>query len=356
MTARQKKWVKGIAAALVLAFLAIGAWQRFGREDRYEGLASGNGRIEAVEIEVAAKTPGRLRDIMVREGDLVEAGQVVAVMDNESLEAQLRQAQAQMRQAENNVQTARSRLRQRESERAAARALVGQREAELEVSRKRARRSAILVEEGAASQQEADDDRARVDSAQAAVSAAEAQLSAAAAAVATARAEIGGAGSVVEASRATIERIESDIKDGYLRAPREGRVQYRVAQPGEVLGAGEAVLNLVDLSDVYMAFFLPTAAAGRIAIGAEVHLKLDAAPRYIVPAYVSFISDVAQFTPKTVETAIERQKLMFRVRAQIPPELLRKHIAQVKTGLPGVAYIKLDRNAPWPEDLRVNIK
>jgi HlyD family secretion protein len=130
-------------------------------------------------------------------------------------------------------------------------------------------------------------------------------------------------------------------------------VQYRVAQPGEVVGAGGRVLSLVDLSDVYMTFFLPTAVVGRIALGTEVRLILDAAPQYVIPAQVSFVADVAQFTPKTVETASERQKLMFRVRAQIPPDLLRKHIAQVKTGLPGMAYIRIDPAVPWPARLRI---
>lgn len=75
-----------------------------------------------------------------------------------------------------------------------------------------------------------------------------------------------------------------------------------------------------------MTFFLPTAAAGRVTIGSEVHLVLDAAPQYVIPAQVSFVADVAQFTPKTVETASEREKLMFRVRAKIAPELLKKYI------------------------------
>ncbi len=91
-------------------------------------------------------------------------------------------------------------------------------------------------------------------------------------------------------------------------------------QPGEVLAAGGRVLNLVDLGDVYMTFFLPTAEAGRVALGAEVRIVLDAAPQYVIPAKVSFVADVAQFTPKTVETAQERQKLMFRVKAQIAPD------------------------------------
>ena len=149
----------------------------------------------------------------------------------------------------------------------------------------------------------------------------------------------------VDAAQAAIESIAADINDSVLKAPRDGRVQYRVAQPGEVLAAGGTVLNLVDLGDVYMTFFLPTAQAGRVAIGAEVRLVLDAAPQYVIPAKVTFVADVAQFTPKTVETAEERQKLMFRVKAQIAPELLRKHIEQVKTGLPGMAYVRLDRDS-----------
>ena len=105
---------------------------------------------------------------------------------------------------------------------------------------------------------------------------------------------------------------------------------------------------MVDLNDVYMTFFLPTAQVGRIGLGTEVRLLLDAAPGIVIPASVSFVSDVAQFTPKTVETEVEREKLMFRVRARIAPELLEKHLDQVKTGLPGVAWVRLDPTAPWP--------
>ena len=350
---QHKKWFIAVVVALILAALGIAAWLIFGREDKNKGLVSGNGRIEAVEIDVAAKMAGRVKDILVREGELVAIGQVVALMDTEVLEAQHRQAEAQLKQAQSAVETARSQLVQRESEKAAALALVGQREAELGVARKRSTRSLTLASEAATSQQEADDDVARVASAVAAVSAARAQLAAAAATIVTAHAGIAGALSGVEASQATVERIQADIKDSALKSPREGRVQYRVAQPGEVVGGGGRVLNMVDLSDVYMTFFLSTAAVGRIALGTEVRLILDAAPEYVIPARVSFVADVAQFTPKTVETASERLKLMFRVRARIPPDLLRKHITQVKTGLPGMAYIRLNSAAPWPPHLQV---
>ena len=126
-------------------------------------------------------------------------------------------------------------------------------------------------------------------------------------------------------------------------------------QPGEVVGAGARVINMLDLTDVYMTFFLSTAQAGKLAIGSEARLILDAAPEYVIPARISFVASEAQFTPKTVETASEREKLMFRVRAQIDPELLRKYITRVKTGLPGVAYVRTDPAREWPERLQVRL-
>lgn len=88
--------------------------------------------------------------------------------------------------------------------------------------------------------------------------------------------------------------------------------------------------------------------AGRIEVGSEVRVVLDAVPNLSIPAEVSYVADVAQFTPKTVETANEREKLMFRVKAKINPQLLLKHKTKVKTGLPGVAYLRLDSSQPWP--------
>ena len=188
-----------------------------------------------------------------------------------------------------------------------------------------------------------------------AVAAAEAQVAAADSAISAAQSLVVTAQASVEAAKATIERIQADIDDSTLTAPRDGRVQFRVAQPGEVLGVGGKVLNIVDLGDVYMTFFLPTEKAGRIALGAEVHLIFDARPQYVIPARVTFVADVAQFTPKTVETEEERQKLMFRIKAKIPPELLKKYIRLVKTGVPGVAYVQVDPNAPWPANLQVKL-
>lgn len=349
---KPNQWLFRIAAALLAGALLYGLWRFFQPEGLPEGLARGNGRIEAVEIDIATKTAGRVQKILANEGDFVTAGQVLAQMDTDVLQAQLKQAEAQKQQAVVSIETARYQVIQRQAERHAAVSVVAQRQAERDAAEKQFGRSKELASRGTISQRVLDTDRAQFESANAAVSAAQAQVAAAEAAIATAEAQVINAQAAVDAAAATIESIQANIRDSTLRSPRDGRVQFRVAQPGEVLGAGGRVLNMVDLSDVYMTFFLPTEAAGRVRIGTEVRLVLDALPQYVIPAKATFVADVAQFTPKTVETASERQKLMFRIKAQIPPELLKKYIRDVKAGLPGVAYVKISPDAEWPTNLQ----
>ena len=349
-----KTWKSWLVVALVVIVAGGGyyAWQRFGRSDLPPGIASGNGRIEAIEIDVSTKTPGRIREILVTEGDFVTAGQVLARMDTDQLEAQRRQAAAQLHRATVNVDTAKSLVTQREAERESAVAVLAQREAQLDSVDRKLARSEQLIKTSAVSQQVLDDDRAAAQGMKAAVAAAKAQIAASEAAITASKALVIDAGAAIDAAQAAVESITVEINDSTLKSRRDGRVQYRVAQPGEMLSSGGRVLNLVDLGDVYMTFFLPTAQAGRVAIRADVRLVLDAAPQYVIPARATFVADVAQFTPKTVETEEERQKLMFRVKAHISPELLQKYIKQVKTGLPGMAYVQLDPKAEWPASLK----
>jgi HlyD family secretion protein len=341
-------WIAAIVILMIAAGVGYFAWQKLKPGDLPDGIASGNGRIEAVEIDVATRISGRIKEILANEGDFVTAGQVLARMDTEQLDAQRRESEAQVQRAIIAVDTAGSVVTQRQAERTAAEATVAQREAEFDAVVKKLARTEQLAKGDNVSLQVLDDDRAKVHGGRAAVGAAKAQLAATEAAISAAMSQVGAATAAIDAARATVQRIDADINDGALKSPRDGRVQYRVAQPGEVLSAGGRVLNLVDLGDVYMTFFLPTEQAGRVALGSEVRIVLDAAPQSIIPAAVSFVTDVAQFTPKTVESAQERQKLMFRIKARIAPDLLRKHIRQVKTGLPGVAYVRLDPQAKWP--------
>jgi HlyD family secretion protein len=341
-----------LIALIVLALIGYFAWRHFRPKGLGDAFASGNGRLEATELDVSAKSAGRISEILVNEGDFVEAGQIAARMDTQTLQAQLLQARAEEAEARNAVDTALAQIKQRESERAASQAVVAQRQAEQRVAQSTAERTGVLAEQKAASIQEYENDVAQQQGSEAAVLAAKAQVASGDASIVAAESQVLQAQSKVKAAIATEKRVQSEIDDSQLTTARAGRIQFRVAQPGEVVAAGGRVLSMVDLNDVFMNFFLPSASAGRVAMGSEVRIVLDAAPQYVIPASVSFVANVAQFTPKTVETESERQKLVFRVRAQIPPELLRRHLTQVKSGLPGVAYVRLDPSVPWPDKLK----
>jgi HlyD family secretion protein len=322
-------WRKWLIPFVLLTIVAGGgyAWWHLRLAPLPAGIAMANGRIEATQIDVATKLAGRVKDVLVAEGDYVVAGQELARMDTSTLQAQLRQTEAELAVAKNAVAT--------------ANAVVEQRQSEFNLTASTLKRSEELVARGFISQQKLDSDRTQMLSAKAALLGANSQVI--------------QARSSVKAAAAAVERITTEIEDAVLRAPRAGRVQYRLAEPGEVLAAGGKVLSVLDLTDVYMTVFLPETTVGKIAMGADARLIFDAAPQYVIPARVSFVAAEAQFTPKTVETASERQKLVFRVKAQIDPELLRAHRAHVKAGLPGVAYVQVDPKARWPETLLVRL-
>ncbi|SIO53480.1 HlyD family secretion protein [Rhodovulum sp. ES.010] len=321
--------VKLLIAVALVVLLATGAgYVLFLQKDGVPpGFATANGRIEAERVDVATKFGGRLSEILVSEGDRVEAGQILARLDDAQLQAQLREAEA-------GVVSARQALAER-------RAILAEKESALTFAEKELFRAQELGERGFAPEETIDLRRS--------------QMAAAEAAVDSAKAGIAAAEARVEAAQATVDRLRADLEDYALRAPRAGRVQYRLAEPGEVLSAGARVLTLLDLTDVVMTVYLPTAAAGRLAYGAEARLVLDAAPEYVIPASVSFVAGEAQFTPKYVETEEERENLMFRVKLRIPPEVLAEYEEVVKTGVPGLAHVRVDPSADWPAALAVRL-
>jgi HlyD family secretion protein len=314
-----------IAVAALAIAGGVAAWLIFSRPALPPGFAGVNGRLEAKQVDIATKYPGRIKEVLADEGDTVDEGQVVATMDTEPLEAQLRNAEAKIREAQDNRRT--------------ALAEVVVKKAELAYSDKQYKRSKELVVRGAVSEQERDIDLARMETNQAALLGAQAQ------AVRTQ--------SAIDAAAAEAERIKAEIKDSVLKAPIRGRVQNRLAEPGEVLPGGGKVLALVDLSDVYMYVFLAESVAGKVALGAEARIVLDAAPEYPIRAVVSYVSPSAQFTPKSVETAEERHNLTFRVKLQLDKNKLRQFEPFVKVGIPGMGYVRLDNNAEWPAMLQV---
>lgn len=290
------------------------------------GLAQANGRIEVERVDVATKIPGRIAEIRVREGDFIQKGAIVARMDVSDLLAQLGAAQASLRRAEVSIGKAKAEL--------------GSREAELKLHEVELRR-ALDLGRNIMSQAEADKRLAQRDVAKAAVIGASAGIADAEAAR--------------DAAQAQVNLIQVNIDDMTLSAPVSGRVEYRLAQPGEVIAAGGRVVTLLDVSDVFMTIFLPTSEVGRVALGSEARIVLDAAPQYVVPASVSFVAGEAQFTPKYVETKNEREKLMYRVKLKIDPKLLDSYKEYVKAGLTGTATVKVAADAAFPEALRLRL-
>ncbi len=342
-----------IAAAALLVAWAVWLQRRAGAVP--EGFAAGNGRLEATQVDIATKFAGRVVEVLVREGDSVEAGQIVARMDAQSLVAQLREAEAQVVSARSSKATAASLVRQRLSAKATADALAIQRKDDVVLAQQQFDRTKALLAGGAATPQQFDVDRNRLESATAARAAANSQVEEARTAIDVSQAEVAAADGPIQAALAAAERLRADLADCELRAPRGGRIQHRLVEPGEVLPAGGKVLVLTDLTDVYMTVFLPEAATGKLVVGGNARLVLDAAPGYILPAAITYVAAEAQFTPKTVETSSERQKLMFEVRLQLDPAMLRQYAPLVKAGLPGVGYVRVDPAKPWPAPLAVKL-
>lgn len=321
-----KRLIKWLLAAVVVAVGIAGgyAWYRLRPPGLAPGFVSSNGRIEATEIDIATKYPGRIDEVFVREGDTVNAGQVVARMDTQELLAQLHEAQAQAQEARDS-RTADERVE----------ALT---ETEFRFAARDYNRYFQLSEANVISNQQLDQYRTKMESERSLFAAASSKVVA--------------DGSAIAAAVASGEQLQTQLKDRELKAPVRGRVLYKLAEPGEVLPAGGTVVTIIDLTDVYMTIFLPDLEAGKVAIGADARVVLDAAPQWPLAAQVSYVAAKAQFTPKSVETQIEREKLTFRVKVQLNPKLLRRYEPWVKVGLPGVAYIKVDPDVEWPAQLQ----
>jgi HlyD family secretion protein len=284
------------------------------------GIVSGNGRIEADEIDIDTKFAGRIAEMLADEGDMVKAGQVVARMDTQDLAASLRKSEAQVQEAQQSLDE--------------ARAGVEQQKTQVTLAQQEFDRTNTLVARGFATNELLDQRRQALNGANAALNAANDR--------------VGEAERAREAATHDVEFYKVNIADNTLVAPREGRIQYRIANIGEVLPAGGRVFTMLDVAYVYMDLYLPTAEAGKVKIGADARIVLDARPDLAIPAKASFIATQAQFTPKTVETKDERDKLMFRVRVKIDPERLRAHANAVRSGLPGIGYVRLDPAVAWP--------
>ena len=320
---RLRFWV-----GLVVVLLAAGGggfyWWKHSQSQLPPGISWGNGRLEADEIDIDTKFPGRIAELRADIGDMVTAGQVVARMDTKDIQESLKKAQAQVKQAQRAIDEANANLEQQRTQQT----LAAQ---ELD-------RTQSLLKNGYATKELFDQRKQAMDAANAGLRAATERV---------AQAE-----RALEASQHDVGLYTVNIADNDLVVPREGRIQYRLANIGEVLPAGGKVFTMLDISYVYMDIYLPAPEAGKIKVGTDARILLDAYPNTPIPAKVSFLASQAQFTPKTVETQSERDKLMFRIRVRIDPERSRDHAPSVRSGLPGVAYVRADPGIAWPKNLQ----
>ena len=319
-----------IAAAVVLVGAAAAGyvgWKQYEASALPAGIVSVNGRVEATQVDISTKIPGRVIEIVPHEGDIVPIGSVVARVDTSETMAQLHQAQA-------SAELARKTLTTREAEAASD-------EAKQEFANEELRRTATLIAKGWSTHEQYDQRNQQLKSADAALKAARSQVEEAIAAVKTADARV--------------EELQAVIDDSTIKSPVRGRVQYRLVEPGAVLPPGGKIATVIDLSDVYTTIYLPGPQAGRLKIGDDARVVVDAYPEYVFPASVSFVAPKSQFTPKTVEVQSEREQLMFRVKLQAPLQLLKNIEDQVKAGLRGMGYVRIDPSANWPDRLTVKL-
>lgn len=323
---QRRRWAWSAAAVVLVAAAAGGVYWWLHRAPALPaGIVFSNGRLEADEIDIDTKFAGRISQILADEGDVVKAGQVVARIDTRDLQAQAAQAEAQILQAQHTIAQNQALLLEQRSQRILA---------EQELARAR-----VLIAKDAGTHELLDQRQSQLETAAATYRAAQAQVEAATAAM--------------QGYKHSAELIRVNIADNTLVAPKDGPIQYRLANIGEVLPSGGKVFTMLDGTYVYMDVFLPTDSAGKAKLGDDARIVLDAMANRPIPAKVTFIASVNQFTPKSVETQSERDKLMFRVRVRIDPRLLAQNDVDVRSGLPGLTYIRLDSKTPWPPSLQV---
>lgn len=349
--------MRKVLLAILLAAAAGGGWWLYQQQESTalpDFVFHSNGRLELNRLDVASLYPGRVERVLVAEGDAVKANEVLVELSSAQSSGQLAAAQAATLRAADLVQRARAGVTQAQQAVARADAEIAayrqqQKVAKLELDNAKQMRREDLVSASELAKRQADFERAT-----ASVKAAQAARAEAQAAVAQGQAAVAEAEAGVKQAQAQADTAASADADMAIRSPLTARVEYRLVEPGTVIGAGSRVISLLDPADVSMNVFLPNATVGGLRVGDEARLVLDGIDA-VFPAQVSFIASEAQFTPKAVETADEREKLVFRVKLKVPAEVAQRYDRLLKGGMTGDGYVRRDSTQAWPLALEVRL-
>jgi HlyD family secretion protein len=377
---------------LILGVAAFFIWRGYFASVRVpDNLVILSGRIEGDDSAVAAKITGRLLEIKVREGDIVKAGDTIATIDSDQMKTRQEQARAAMDVAQTRVASARDqiavlqqqlqqnnlsteqskidaagRVNQAEASVAAAESDLAQLEASYKLADWDNDAYQKLVKSGAVSERQGHQIAATKDQQAAAVLAARRRLDAAKGALTIAQAmlsnpgihelqsetirkqialqqgEIATASATVEQAKLQLQEAQQNNEDLIVKAPFDGTVMTRAAEPGEVVAAGTAIVTLLDLSKVYLRGFVPEGEIGKVKIGQRARAYLDSAPDKAIAAEVLRIDPQATFTPENTYFRDDRVKQVVGVKLQI-----KEGIGFAKPGMPADGEI-LVQGDTWP--------
>jgi len=394
---QQKKLPRVILLQAVLAVLVAGGflvwWYLIRQPPVPHNIIVLSGRIEGDDSTVATKTAGRIREIRVREGDIVKAGDVIALLDEDQASAREQQArsasqeaavrvtrsqqqisvlQEQLKQANLTVDQAREdaagRVHQAEAQVATAEANLAQAQAGYDQAHYDVERFTKLARSGDVSDRQREQARTAAESQAAVVESAKKQLAAAHAALTTARAnlknppikssaaaaiqkqidqaqsDVAAAQADAERSRAQVTEATANVSDLTVLAPFDGTIATRVAEPGEVVSPGAAIVTMIDLNKIYLRGFVPEGDIGRVKLGQPARIYLDSSPKTPIDATVSRIDPESSFTPENTYFRDERVKQVVGVKL-----LITNPNGAAKPGMPADGEILVEGSS-WPRD------
>jgi HlyD family secretion protein len=376
----KERRLRGAVPVVVVALLAVAAffvWRAFFAVSTPTNVITLSGRIEGNDSAIASKQPGRVLTVSFREGDSVHAGDVIATLDNAQAQAVVADARArvlasmhqtgvmsaQLRQAELSTGLAEGTVSgtaaQAESQVAAAQAELARAKSASQLATDSERRATSLYASGDVAQERRDQAVSSAEQASAAVRAAQGQVGAAQGALTTARAnyaeppirreqteaaaaQLDTQNAAVHAAMAQLQQAQATERDLTVRAPFNGTVMVRAAEPGEVLAAGTPIVTLLNLDKVYLRAFVPEDQIGRVVLGQRARVFLDSDPTHPLDAYVLRIDPQAMFTPENTYFRNDRVKEVFGVKLA-----LRSGFGQAKPGMPADGEILI--SGQWPK-------